>query len=660
MTTVTKLERNIETAEEYLDKIIGTPYSWWTGGTVPDGAPAWARNGEPPSPANVKGTSCFCAGVTNLARRAVGLEIPTLGNPNYDGGIVAYFGATEAAPAGFPRQGYFERQGKLRRFDLEEARRPWTLIGRKYRNVKDQGHVAIVLPGGKVLQSYDAGGGRPGINTNATLEQSHDGGYYEVMVRAEDWLLPPGAEPDEHVPPQQDDKPEQEAPLFTARQLVEMSENPNLEMATAEKYRDALIPELRKAGVTTPLRMAAFFGNVMVETANLRTLEEFGTETYFRYGPPGGDGVYLGDQWRYHGRGFLMNTWKDAYANLSRVLDVDLVANPDLLEKPEYAAKAAMWFWKQHDLNSYADRGNFRAVASIINTGRADRTPNHWAERLHSYDVAKRVLSSGPGAAGGGGGDGDGFNADGLPRINLAAVGQADETAAFALATEIRRAGIGVTVTNGADNVFALAKKIRPERLGYRQLWILGEPALDACGEFAELANWPANPKTDYYNLAGKDFTGTCRRAAELADEKAKRGVGRRFLEEVGTVNSADAVGRKSPLPKPMPPQDEVEERQEDERHNTRREDRARQNGEDRDYPETTIEAQDDQGTHRRREEEGRRDGKSIESDGEALEGFTDEEFEEIGREILRIFSRVRQNRAAQRESEAQVGKEEY
>ena len=198
MTTVTKLDQNIEKAAEYLDKIVGTPYSWWRGGNVPDGAPAWAKHGAPPPAADVKGTSCFCAGVANLARRVVGLEIPNLGDPRYDGGVVAYFGATGSAPAIFARQGYFERHGKLRRFDLEEARRPWTLIGRKYRNASnDQGHVAIVIPGGKVLQSYDAGGGRPGVNKDATLERSHDGGYYEVMVRAEDWLLPFGAEREE-------------------------------------------------------------------------------------------------------------------------------------------------------------------------------------------------------------------------------------------------------------------------------------------------------------------------------------------------------------------------------------------------------------------------------------------------------------------------------
>ncbi len=173
LTTVTKLERNIDEAREYLDKILGTRYTWWKSGNVPDRGPAWAKNGPAPSPAEVKDEGCFCAGVATLARRAVGLPVPTLGNPRYDGGVVAYFGSTNAAAAIFPRRGYFDVHDRAREFDLEKARRPWTLIGRKFRNGSDQGHVAIVLPDGKILQSYDAGGGRPGVSREATLEGSH-------------------------------------------------------------------------------------------------------------------------------------------------------------------------------------------------------------------------------------------------------------------------------------------------------------------------------------------------------------------------------------------------------------------------------------------------------------------------------------------------------
>lgn len=325
MTTVTKLERNIDEAREYIDKIIGTRYTWWKSGPVPDRGPAWARNGVPPSPAEVRKEGCFCAGVPTLARRAVGLPVPTLGNQLYDGGICAYFGSANDAAAVFPRRGYFDVHDRARPFDLQEAkRRPWTLIGRKFRDAYDQGHAAIVLPGGKVLQSYPAAR----VNDEVTLERSHAGGYYEVMVFPKDWSLPldheesedkgsvetrngdrPKRQPDRGKPvpekPEREEE-EQEVPLFTARQLSEMSGNQDLDVL--EKYRQALVPAMRKAGITTPLRMAAFFGNVMVETAALKTLEEYGNEAYFRYGPQGGDGLYLGNKWRYHGRGFLMNT----------------------------------------------------------------------------------------------------------------------------------------------------------------------------------------------------------------------------------------------------------------------------------------------------------------------------------------------------------------
>ena len=652
LTTTTRLEQNIEEAREYLNKIIGTRYTWWKSGPVPDRGPAWAKSGAPPSPAEIREEGCFCAGVPTLARRAVGLPVPTLGNQLYDGGICAYFGSASNAAPIFPRRGYFDVHDRTRRFDLEEARRPWTLIGRKFRDAYDQGHVAIVLPNGKVLQSYPAAG----VNDEVTLERSHSGDYYEVMVFAEDWLLPldykesegkdhgeiQNGERTKHRPdrpaPKKPEREveereveEREVPLFTARQLSEMSGNQDLDVL--EKYREALIPAMRKAGVTTPLRMAAFFGNVMVETAALKTLEEYGNETYFRYGPKGGDGLYLGNEWRYHGRGFLMNTWKDAYANLSKVLDVDLVSHPDLLERPDYAARAAMWFWDRHDLNSYADKGNFRAVAAIINTGQATGTPNHWTDRLQFYDRAKRVLSNGSGR----GTDSeksdrekldrDGFNSERLPYINLAAVGQADETVAFILAAEIRKAGVGVTVTNGADNVFALAKKIRPERLGNRQLWILGRPALDACGEYGDLANWPVSPKTDYYDLAGKSLTGTCGRAAELVDEKVKRGIGQRFLEEMGM---AEPGPTRSRLPAPKTRQDkELDVNRETDDRRARREEGA-------------VGSRYNPKSEAREDREERRDGDGHTEPVASIDKLAEEDLEEIGRKVLQLVSSVR------------------
>ncbi|MGO9135749.1 MAG: hypothetical protein ACLP8A_17080 [Methylovirgula sp.] len=42
----------------------------------------------------------------------------------------------------------------------------------------------------------------------------------------------------------------------------------------------------------------------------------------------------------YYGRGYVQTTWKANYDKLKRLLDVDLVAHPDLLLEPRYAAPA--------------------------------------------------------------------------------------------------------------------------------------------------------------------------------------------------------------------------------------------------------------------------------------------------------------------------------
>jgi putative chitinase len=171
--------------------------------------------------------------------------------------------------------------------------------------------------------------------------------------------------------------------LFSARQLSEISENPDLE--TLQRYHNALVPEMQDADITTPARVAAFLANVVQETDRLQTLEEYGDEAYFR--------SFLGDQWRYHGRGFFMSAWRETYQRLSRVLDVDLVRNPDLLTRPDLAAKAATWFWSRHGLNAYADRDEFKKLCAIINTGSEGGEPSGLADRLHFYDRAKRILS---------------------------------------------------------------------------------------------------------------------------------------------------------------------------------------------------------------------------------------------------------------------------
>jgi hypothetical protein len=129
--------------------------------------------------------SINCAGVTNLFFRAMRKVIPTKGNPLYDGGVAAYAG-------GFYGPGYFD--GYSETFELEKAKgwaretRCGVLLLRPYWNesLSGQGHVAILLPSGYVLQSFPNMNGSD-LNWDYTIEESDASGYYHEMVHPSNW-----------------------------------------------------------------------------------------------------------------------------------------------------------------------------------------------------------------------------------------------------------------------------------------------------------------------------------------------------------------------------------------------------------------------------------------------------------------------------------------
>jgi len=163
-------QNDVERALDYGRRVVGTRYGWWFGGPIPAGAPMYAGNGPAPAPAFVRSHSVNCAGLMNLLLRSVGKNPPGAGGTGSYGEVYARV---------------------AHKFDHSRASYPaGTLIGRYYRNVQDQGHVAVVLPNGHVLQSYANayGGSQPGANARWTLAESDAGGFYEYYVLPEDWL----------------------------------------------------------------------------------------------------------------------------------------------------------------------------------------------------------------------------------------------------------------------------------------------------------------------------------------------------------------------------------------------------------------------------------------------------------------------------------------
>lgn len=76
-----------------------------------------------------------------------------------------------------------------------------------------------------------------------------------------------------------------------------------------------------------------------------------------------------GDGRKYIGRGLIQLTGKDNYKAASEALGEDLVANPQLVEEPRYAALTAGWFWNKKGLNALADTMDIETMTKRINGG---------------------------------------------------------------------------------------------------------------------------------------------------------------------------------------------------------------------------------------------------------------------------------------------------
>ena len=95
-----------------------------------------------------------------------------------------------------------------------------------------------------------------------------------------------------------------------------------------------------------------------------------------------------GDGWKYRGRGLIQITGKNNYSACGEALGLDLIAQPDLLEKPQHACMSAAWFWATNGLNTLADAGKFEAITQRINGGQ-----NGASDRQALYAKALKVLA---------------------------------------------------------------------------------------------------------------------------------------------------------------------------------------------------------------------------------------------------------------------------
>lgn len=96
--------------------------------------------------------------------------------------------------------------------------------------------------------------------------------------------------------------------------------------------------------------------------------------------------IYIGDGWRFRGRGPIQLTGRDNYRAVGDLMGQDLTSLPELLEQPRYALESAIAWWEDRIPDSMV--GDTERVTRRVNgglTGLADR------ERL--TDLAEGALA---------------------------------------------------------------------------------------------------------------------------------------------------------------------------------------------------------------------------------------------------------------------------
>jgi putative chitinase len=164
------------------------------------------------------------------------------------------------------------------------------------------------------------------------------------------------------------------------------------------KWFEPLQETFEKYQINTPKRQACFIGQCMHESGGFRLLKEnlnysakalintwpsrfpdMDTAEKFERNPEKiANKVYSGrmgntedgDGAKYIGRGLIQLTGKDNYTAFGEAIGEDLVANPQLVEEPRYAALSAGWFFNKRNLNALADVMDITTMTIRINGGK--------------------------------------------------------------------------------------------------------------------------------------------------------------------------------------------------------------------------------------------------------------------------------------------------
>ena len=175
---------------------------------------------------------------------------------------------------------------------------------------------------------------------------------------------------------------------ITAQQLLQILPNAG---QSAGVFVSALNTAMNHYQIVGLKRMAAFIAQIGHESGQLKYVKEIWgpTKAQAKYeGRADLGNTVAGNGSTYRGRGLIQITGRANYMACGEALGLDLIKQPELLEKPQHACMSAAWFWATKGLSTLADAGQFDKITQRINGGQ-----NGAADRQALYARALKVLA---------------------------------------------------------------------------------------------------------------------------------------------------------------------------------------------------------------------------------------------------------------------------
>lgn len=143
-------------------------------------------------------------------------------------------------------------------------------------------------------------------------------------------------------------------------------------LPVADQIAPHLTTYLPAYGVGTLYRAAHFLAQAAHESDGFRTLYEYWgpTEAQKKYeGAKRLGNTQAGDGYRFRGRGIFQLTGRANYTDMSKIVGVDLVKDPEAAADPELSVRIACIYWERRGLNALADADDVEAITKKINGG---------------------------------------------------------------------------------------------------------------------------------------------------------------------------------------------------------------------------------------------------------------------------------------------------